>query len=66
MQPEKLLALVETHLRRSKESANQFGVRVSNDSSLVNKLRAGRNVRFELEERILSAIKTTKKKNGRA
>lgn len=69
MQPEKLLALVEAHLRRTKETANQFGLRVSNDSSLVNKLRAGRNARYGLEERILAAMKTKKKKtkkNGRA
>lgn len=70
MQPEKLLALVETHLRRTKESANQFGLRVSNDPSLVNKLRAGRNVRYSLEERVLEAIASSrdakKKKNGMA
>lgn len=62
MQPEKLLALVESYLKRSKETANQFGLRVSNDSSLVNKLRAGRQVRYELELRILDAANGAKKK----
>lgn len=57
MAPDKLLARVEAHLKRTGEKATAFGFRVTNDPNLVRRLRNGRNCRFDLEQRILAAMK---------
>jgi hypothetical protein len=61
MNEQRLLRLIERHLRQTGESASAFGLRAAKDSHLVTDLRQGREIRRALLHRIMLAIANTQR-----
>ena len=56
MSPKELLKLVNKHLKDSGETPTAFSRRVTGDPAMVLKLRRGRQLRYDLEQKVMRAI----------
>lgn len=56
MTPSEFLDAIEAHLIASGETPTAFGKRVMNDPGFVFAIRAGREPRFKIQQKVLKAM----------
>jgi hypothetical protein len=56
MSPKALLRLVNKHLKKSGETPTAFSRRITGDPAMVLKMRRGRQLRYDLEQKVMRAL----------